>query len=217
MKDQEFTFFIILLCEFIISLIPIIIGIYRFNHLDKITFGILLFALIYLGFNIPILILWWYKTSNLYLINVYTIFEFLIISYIFILAFKNFTPKYLLEIIIILFTSFSVIKLFWIEESAFFDSYQKIIECLIFIILSLLYFYKISKELIITHLNRDSMFWFSVGVLLYFSGGLFIFIFSNYLLNYSKELRLNIWGIHAFFLILFHLIISISLWVSPKK
>ena len=215
---QSFSFYnIIILIEFLCSILPIYSGFIRYRHLLSQTFGIWILVIVSFIFSIISKILWIYSINNLYLLHFYTLLELIIISLIYNIEFKGFLPKYLIEGIIIIFVLFSTINFFLIQGFISLNSYQRIIECIVLIIFSLLFFYKTAQELKVKELSKEPMFWFSVGVLLYFSGGLFIFIFSNFLLNFSKELRVSIWTIYTFFLIMFYFFTTIALWVSNKK
>ena len=97
------------------------------------------------------------------------------------------------------------------------NSNIKIVESGLLITFALLFLLRLAREMQVKRLERHAMFWVNCAVLIYFSSTLFIFTYSNYLLLYSKELGIRIWFIHAIFFILFHLTLSISLWIAPRN
>jgi hypothetical protein len=119
----------------------------------------------------------------------------------------------LLRGIAISFVLFSVINSLFIQSLYEFNSYARGFEALLLIILSLLGFYKISTS------SGDSggIPWINAGILVYFSGGLTLFILSNYILPFSNAVNTLIWAIHSFLSIFLYVVISIGLWKSRMK
>jgi ABC-type bacteriocin/lantibiotic exporter with double-glycine peptidase domain len=97
-----------------------------------------------------------------------------------------------------------------------FNSVQRFAESLLIIGLVLLYFYKVIRELVIVHLEREPLFWVSVGLLLYFSGNVFIFVSSNYVLQHSKSLSLRLWNIHELLYMVLYGLYAWALWMKPS-
>lgn len=208
---------IIIFFTFLGTLIPVCIGLLHYRKLKPSAKNIVWLAFVSFVFDIVGRVLWWNKIPNLFVGNMYAIIEFAIISFIYKFEFKSFIPKYWLETVVGVTVCFFLYNLLWGQGFFFNNTLSKTIESVLLILFSLLYFHKTIKELKITRLEATPMFWFNSGVLLYFSGSLFIFIFSNYLLTYSKELGIQIWAIHAFFMMLFYFTISIALWVNHKN
>lgn len=208
---------IIIFFTFLGTLIPVCIGLLHYRKLRPSAKNIVWLVFVSFVFDIAGRILWWNKIPNLFVGNVYAIVEFAIISFIYKFEFKNFIPQYWLEAVVGISLIFFLYNLFWGQGFFFNNTLSKTVESVLLILFSLLYFHKTIKELQIAQLEATPMFWFNSGVLLYFSGSLFIFIFSNYLLIYSQELGIQIWAIHAFFMMLFYFTISIALWVNHKR
>jgi len=78
-----------------------------------------------------------------------------------------------------------------------------------------LFFYKTLSDLKIEKLEQNAAFWFVVGLLLYFSGALFIFTSNNFLKN--KESGMLLWFMHGIFLTLLHLSTALALYLDKKK
>ena len=97
-----------------------------------------------------------------------------------------------------------------------FNTYARPIGNILFIFFAISYYYKLLKDLKVRYLERNPMFWINTGILIYFSGSLFLFIFSNYIL---KNVQLNIlfWAIHAGLNIFIHIFYAIGLWLSREN
>lgn len=81
-----------------------------------------------------------------------------------------------------------------------------------------LYFRKLLNELLVVHLEREPLFWLSVGLIISSLGDLFISLFSNYLLaNYSSQFNLMVWNIHAWLTGLLYASYCLALWPRPAK
>lgn len=217
MSSSDYILYLFIKFSFLIALIPIWIGGKYYRYLTNITRYIWIISLISFGMDILGRGLIYLQISNAFNGYIYAVLEFLLITLIYQEEFKNYLPKYTLHIIFILFLGFSVIDILLIQGAYIDTSYHKFVECTISIAYVLIHFFKIFQELKIAHLEREPIFWFSAGLLLYFSGAIFIFIFSNYLLTYSLKLSIKVWTVHAFFLILFHLMNTIAIWHSPRK
>lgn len=216
--EQLISFFNVVLFLVVMGgAIPVTIGVWYYHHLSKASRLVWWVMVISLSCNILQIILRSYHIPNLFVGHLYTMAEFSLIAYVYHMEFRKFLPARFMLWLIGLFIGFSIVNILFIEGFYSNNSYQKTLESVLLILITLLYFYKTAKELKVARIEQAPLFWLSTGVLTYFCGSLFIFIFSNYLLTYSQELGIKIWAIHAFFLLLFYLANSIALWVDRKK
>ena len=93
----------------------------------------------------------------------------------------------------------------------------QVVECLLVLLLVVLYFRKLLNELVVQRLTRDSMFWVSTGLLLYYLGKLQISLFSNYLMQYSKQFNIAVWTVHTLLLAVMFGCFTVALWMRPQK
>jgi hypothetical protein len=93
-----------------------------------------------------------------------------------------------------------------------FNTYARSLEGILVIILCLSWCYQTLTEMKIRALQQDPVFWTNTGFLLYFSGNVLLFTFSNYILNINHALNQYIWAFHALFSILLYFFITIGLW-----
>ena len=214
-KDYSYQQLLILF-----SSCPVIIftifSIYKYKKNNYERKFILFFFINTFIFDMFLKYFWLYKMNNLYIANIYIPIEFFILLSLYQFNLHEIINKFYFYIILSLFFTFYVINIFYFQ--GFFSDYSsnaKTLESVIFIILSQVYFYKILIHLDVEFLLREPMFWINTGVLIYFSADIFIFIFGNYLMKYSENLNIQMWAIHAVFLMIFYTLLSVSLCVTP--
>jgi hypothetical protein len=113
--------------------------------------------------------------------------------------------------------------LFVTTDSLFFHSpfemnaVSKTTECIVLVLLSLIMWMKIMRDMELKKLTSAPMFWVNSAVLMYFSTTILLFIFSRSILE-SPELAIWIWMFHLFFMTLYYVLFSIGLWkIRPVK
>lgn len=87
------------------------------------------------------------------------------------------------------------------------------------IIIILLYFYQLLQSLQVTNLTKFSLFWFSAGALIYYSGTVFSYLYVNYTFN-NPDLAIvrSYWMIDALLFIIFCISLSFTVWYPvPSK
>lgn len=157
----------------------------------------------------------YFKTSNLPLLHVFTIVEFVLIAYLYRPLMEQLFSKKGFYTIVIGFSTLSVLNSLFHENIFQFNTYARALQSLLIILLTLFYFFNTLKRLVEKKLEESPLFWISTGLLLYFSSSLFIFIYSNVLFGVGKNSH-AIWGIHAIFSLVLYIFYSIALWVKPK-
>ena len=103
-------------------------------------------------------------------------------------------------------------------EVAHFKPTIQLIESFLILGMVGLYFRKLLHELRVTRLDREPMFWVSVGLVVNHLGKSQIYLFSNFLLShYSQQLNLNIWAIHSLLLVVLYSCYLVALWIRPQN
>lgn len=195
--------------------IPMIVGIlkrkYLFNEL-KIIF---LFTFNNVAFEIVSETMRYYIIPNLYIFHIYVLAEFFFISWFYYEIFKRYISPKTIPIIFIIFIIFSLIDTFTWHNPFTFNSYAKTLECVIIVAYTVFYLYKTFDEFQDEDPSDTPTFWINAGFLFYFSGCLFLFTFSNFILTQGKPMGMIVWSLHAFFIIIMNSLISIGLWKLP--
>ena len=211
------TFDILHIVSSISILLPIFISIIRFRFLDNVlrTLSYLLF--LSLLFEIIIEFTVRRNINNLPFLHLFTIVEFSFLGLIFYKVFTHPLFKKAIIVTIIAFAAFAVINALFIQTLYEFNTIARAVESFLLILLALLFFYKIFRESVVVHLGRYPMFWISSGILVYFSGSFFLFIFSNYILEQPGDMLYSYWGIHSVLNIFLNLFFAMGLWYSSQK
>lgn len=116
------------------------------------------------------------------------------------------------------FALYCIVDSLLAPEVARFKPALQLIESALLLGLVGLYFRKLLKELRVTRLDLEPMFWVSIGLVINNLGKSQIYLFSNYLLtHYSNQLNLNIWAIHSLLLAVLYSCYLVALWIRPQN
>lgn len=98
-----------------------------------------------------------------------------------------------------------------------FPSLSMTAQCVLFIVLSLFYFYQLLHQPTVVAIENNPLFWINAGVLIYFSGNLFLFMLQEWI-SRTPELHLNnYWAIHSVANILANLLYAAGLLCKPQR
>ncbi len=151
--------------------------------------------------------------NNLFLLHIYTLLEFILISVYYLYVNKGkFTTKFTIYLIIgsVLFCA----NTYWLQPLDTFNSYSKSMVQIILIYLSVSHLIRIIRRRIN---NRPSETIISSAVLLYNAGSLFIFMTSNIAMRLMSEgLHSGFWIFNAILNLLFQLMILLAIWKELK-
>lgn len=149
---------------------------------------------------------------NLFLLHLYTIFDFILLS----LIFKPVLPPSLGRFLLIGFTFFAAINSIFFEQLKTENVLNRSISAFILMFYTLSFFTKTLREMKIRNLEKEPLFWISIGVLFYNASSFFFFIFNHYL-TVIPNFGYTYFGLHAIFTILLYIFYTIALWVQPKQ
>ena len=149
---------------------------------------------------------------NLYLLHVYTIFEFILLT----LIFRSVLHHLFTKIILLTFPLFAAVNSVFFEQLNTMNVLNRSISALLIMFFALSFFLVNLRTMKIIRLEKEPLFWVSIGVLFYNAASFFIFIFSKDLEPFN-DLWFTYFGIHSIFTILLYTFYSIALWVQPKQ
>ena len=155
-----------------------------------------------------------FNIKNLYLINLFTVAECTILSLFYL---KIFTiKKYSIIIFVLLFCFYSIFiyDFIFLHGVNNMDVFPVIVESFILMGLSLFYFYELAKKMEYVDILSNPLFWVNSSILIYFSGNLFLFIFSNYILTLPNN---KLWSLHDILNIIYNTLFIIAFWKTSKK
>lgn len=194
------------------AVLPILAGVYRWRYLTYAC--LLLFILVVIAGLSDLVAL--YLSKNGYptwsLFNLFYLIQFILIFMIF----KSQAPNKLLNIGVYFLLLFAFINFTWIQGARIFNSYTSYGGGLILVAYSLLYLYRLLRDTPVENIYNLPIMWVSFGVLFYFSGTIFIFLFNNLLISYKPLDHKIGWVLHNVFNLLKNILFAIGLWKCYK-
>lgn len=149
--------------------------------------------------------------NNLLVYNFFNIAELILLSGLYYRAFDGARFRQLVLIINALYVPFALYRFTRAPDA--YDGLVLALENFLLILLVLLYFYQLLNNLEVTRLSRFPMFWISTGILMFFAGSLFIYLFSNYILTRENYPALrDLWNVTHYLNIVFHLALAAGIW-----
>lgn len=112
---------------------------------------------------------------------------------------------------------FSVINYFFIQSPLTFNSYTAYASGILMIISAISFLYQIMNTTPVEKVQTLPMLWLAFGVLVYYGGTLFLFLFNNYLIAHLPENHQSIWVLHNLINITKNVFFFITIWVNYKS
>lgn len=84
-------------------------------------------------------------------------------------------------------------------------------------IYALVFFFRVMKNPPAVHIYYTPMFWINIGMLLYFTGNLFLFMMESYLVQVMRDKFISFWLFHNLMGILANIAFAIGIWQAPKN
>lgn len=157
-----------------------------------------------------------YHINNLWLLHYYTVFEFSLIAWFFGIILEGFIQPKLILIVGIGFGIASMLNSIYLQPLNEFNTYARSLEGVLVILMALAWYFRTLSEMKVKRLQDEPLFWVNTALLLYFSGSVLLFAFSNFLLSLNRSLNLYIWAFHGIFSALLYSFVSIGVWKLPK-
>lgn len=194
--------------------IPLLVAGIRFRKLSqpqKWLFYLLAYTLLS---NIATTLISTTGASNIWLFHIYVLIDFSLLT----LVFKEIIPK---KLMVGAISSFGLVAIFFLVWDRGWEGLPSIpmgIEALWMVFLVFWFLWKVFREMKILRLERQFLFWISTGNLLYFSGNVLLFIFSNYVNGQTAEVAVQIWMANIFLILLRNLFYALALvWKDPAQ
>lgn len=202
--------------SFLSVFVPLLVGLFLYRRVLVTTKILIFFVAITAVLEIGVLVFYCLKWNNLFFFHIHTFVEFTLISWIFVRLTEKHWMKIAISSILPLFMLFSICTILFIENVVGFNSIQRHVEASIIILYVIMY--------IIETADYSGELWhekpfliFALGLLLYFAGSLFVFIFANEMFSTGKD---TAWVIHGVLNIILNLVITFVIAKSivyPKK
>lgn len=148
--------------------------------------------------------------------NIYMILQFSLL----VLTFRRqLQSNRIIDIVHIAFVVFYVVNISFFQGPWIFNSVTNAVACIILIVLTMYYFYRLLNDLPTDHIQSLPMLWVSFAVLVYYAGNFFLFLTANYLTyeGVGKGTHLLMWNLHNLLNIIKNILFAIALWQSYRK
>ncbi|HWY38714.1 MAG TPA: hypothetical protein VNY73_09160, partial [Bacteroidia bacterium] len=196
--------------------IPLAIGIINRKKVKNDFPFLLYLAIVSFVLETVIISLHTYHINNLVFLRASTIAQFVLLSLFYN---KSLVPSKVVTFIRIFIVIFLAVALFDLYKNGLsaMDDMSLTFASIVLMLYSLFTFYHIMQNPVQLNILSDPLFWFNTAVLIYFSGCLFLFLFSSYILTYSPKARYELWGINSVLNIIFNSLTATGFWKTRHR
>jgi hypothetical protein len=146
----------------------------------------------------------------------YGLFSTIFISFFFYKAIAWSNLRNALISVNVIYFAFALLNLFGVQKSGS-NSFSMTFQTLIIIVLSIVFFYKLMKELPSFQLQKNPLFWVVSAFFFSYAGKLVIYTVTHYLVNVLGDNMLIVWSTHNFLTILGNLVISVGVFLKFQQ
>lgn len=163
--------------------------------------------------DLLLLILWNLSINNWWIANIFLLIQiFLLYKY-----FSATYPNKVFRITAYLFLLFALINFIFIQGPFSFNSFSDYAGAIILLLYSLYSLYRLLKDLPVENIYQLPLLWISFGVLVYYAGTLFLFLFNNYMLTYYLKTHPSVWILHNILNVIKNLLFAVALWQPYRQ
>lgn len=152
--------------------------------------------------------------NNMPVSHIYTVVEFLLLSMFYRQLFKGRKLYRLIPVVVIIYTLFCIANTILWQRLTTYNSYSRSAEAILVMIYAIAYF----KDMLDERLSipyQQTVTWLNAGLLLYFSGSLFLFVCGNLIMT-SLSLNTIIWNIHASLVLFMYILFAIGFYHAKR-
>jgi hypothetical protein len=194
-------------------LIPIVLLLKNFDRQSKEYKWLAITLIFSFACDVGAEILYRTHLANNITANIYAIFNPLIISCFFYYCIGWKTLAKPLLIFNAIYFILSSLNFTFIQKIEI-NTYSSIVEKLLIMGLSILYYYKLLKELPTEKIYNLGLFWIVSALFFSNSAKLVLFSFVQYLISIFQDNLVILWSIHHFISILCNLVIAFGVWLN---
>lgn len=158
------------------------------------------------------------KLNSEYWFIFYKILAFISINYFFYKLLngnylKIFVSSVIIFIVLSTYVFFDWNDLNFLDVNAYFNSLQTIIV----LVLSILWFVRIFNNLELDSFTKSPNFYFVSGLILYYSGTIFLFLYSSFIYKVDKSNFHAFWMLNIFFNLVLRTLLIVGVWKGRVK
>src|SRR3569833_362300 len=158
------------------GILPVIAFAYSYGWLDRVSRIIGIFFVVSAISDVMQWVFPAYGMKNTPVVHVFVIIYIIFFG---IIYHEAFVIKKIKTLTIILSALALVIALYFTKNMLLFPSEANTASGIVFIVLSLIYFYQLLNRQEFVHIEKQGLFWFNAGVLFYSSTNIFLFMLFN--------------------------------------
>lgn len=193
------------------ALFPIILFLANRRRATLALQVLFIYLLIATIINVTAIVLATFGQRNLWLLHLYTVLETVILLFFFIQLVRSRKAKTVIWSLLILFPLACLFNWLFVQDSSYFNTYTRSVEALLIIGISAWYWLSSGKETLHIAWTDNPLNWIVSGLLLYFASALFLFLFSNFLLdNPNNMIRDIVWVTHGLLLVTMYILFGIG-------
>jgi hypothetical protein len=148
--------------------------------------------------------------------TIYWLFGIVPVSLFFYYAINWKGLQFSLKAINFIYLAFALINFLFIQTEGV-NSYTNILYSLIILVLSILFYYKLLRELPAQDLQKLPLFWVVSAFFFSNAGKLAIYTVTHYLIHFVKDNLIIVWSFHNFLTIIGNLLIAYGAWLNHKQ
>ena len=191
-------------------LLPLFVGFFKFRFKYFAYYYVFLFWLTCSGIaNILTVAFASDGNSTILIFHIYTMLEFLLLLLLYYKMGHSEGIQKATIFCMVAFCMFKVVDIFFITGLNQIDTLAIIVESIVMIAFSFLFFAQLINERV-PSLAVFPPFWINSGVLIYFSSSFFIFLFSTYILQDTKQYYVY-WSIHNILIVVRDILFTIAM------
>lgn len=160
---------------------------------------------------------WKLRINNLPILHIYTVLEYLVLIQFYRFLLKGVFTSVFFLILSALFPVFSIVNSLFFESIFTFNTMARSLEALILIFMAVNWFVKIVAEDENERERYRGINYINMGLLVYFSGSIVLFAFSNQISVLSQNFYMNIWTLHTLLTVQLYMLITIGLWKARAR
>ncbi len=153
--------------------------------------------------------------NNMHLFHIYTVLEHSLITLIFIEIIKKKGFKTIALSGLFIFYLLVITDIIFLEPLNTFNSNIRSVQGVITLLYCVFFYYSIFDDAKVVELSNYPYFWLVSGMILYFSGTLFLYVFGDQIVSNKKYV--NYYQIHNFFNIIQNTFYAYTLWLGSKQ
>ncbi len=193
--------------------IPIAAGLFKYRCCSKPIKIIFYYLLLNGAINILAVLLAGHKINNLPLLHLFTILEFLLLSRFYQSIFTSKWLKKAVGYTMVVFTLLCIVNFTFFQSIRQFNTNTRPLEALLLMGYGLLFSARVANMDVDAKWSSNPHNWANTAILLYFSGALFVFSFSNITSGRITgpkyhALDVLIWNIHATLVLAMYLLFA---------